>query len=110
MATMKKIAQGLDTYSNALVGLNFPAWIDNLILTANTAKTYNIPTGAKFLLFSCTTNFYVAYGGTAVIPSVDVTDGTGVELNPVLRSIDFNMTTISIISPINCIVTISAYK
>lgn len=99
-----------DIGGSPLIGLNQPKWVDNIVLVANVAKTYTVPTGAKSLLFSATTNFYVSYGGTAAVPSVDVTNGTGVELNPVLRSLDSSTTAISIISPVACIVAIIAYK
>ena len=48
------------------------------------ADTITVPAGAKFALFSANADFFARYDGSAaVVPSSDVEDGTGSELNPV---------------------------
>jgi hypothetical protein len=105
--TVERLAQPLDANSRAAIGLVVPGYVDNLVLTAGVAKTYTIPTGAKVLNFSANADFYVDFlGGTAAVPTADVTDGSGVVLNPGMRSGLTAADTISIISPGSCIVTI----
>lgn len=98
-----------DIGGQPLMGLNRPQHTDAVVLSANTAKTYTIPTGARYALFSANADFYVDYSGTAAVPAEDVTDGSAGEMNPVLRSVD-GLTSISIVSASSCIVTISVYK
>ncbi len=98
-----------DIPGQALTGLAYPQWIDVRVLAAGVAETHTIPTGATYVLFSTTSNFYVAYSGTATVPSADITNGSGPELNPVLRSVS-GLASISIISPATCIVTMAFYK
>lgn len=69
-------------------------WTDNLILVANTAKSYTLPTGTNLADSSTVTAtiFRVVAsggpvwinvnGGTAAIPSADVTDGSASTLIP----------------------------
>lgn len=82
--------------------------IDAVVLAANTAETYTIPTGARFLLFSADGDFYVRYAGTAAIPAADITNGSGSELNPAMRYVK-SLSSISIIAPLDTIVTVCAY-
>lgn len=98
-----------DVSGSPIIGLNRPQYVDAVVLTANTAATYTFPTGKKYALFSATADFYVSYSGTAVVPSTNVTDGTGPELNPVMRQVD-GLTSVSIISPSSCVVTVAIYK
>jgi hypothetical protein len=95
-----------------MIGLKAPQWVDQLSLTANVAVTYTIPTGAKYLLFNGTGNFYVSFvpSQAAVITGTSITTGVGAELNPVLRAVS-GLTAISIIGPTTgTVVTISAFK
>lgn len=82
-------------------------WVDAKSLAANVAKTFNIPLGAKYVVFSSTSNFYVMAGGAAAVPG-DVTDGTASELNPSMLMIEA-YTTIGVISPAASVVTASYY-
>lgn len=63
--------RGLDFAIPAL-----PTWVDNLSLAPSTAETYIVPAGVNRLLLSASTAVYVRIGGTAAVPSSDVTDGT----------------------------------
>lgn len=98
-----------DIGGSPLIGLNRPLYVDSVVLTANVAATYTLPTGAKYALFSANADFYVAYSGTAAVPSSSITNGTAPELNPVLRQVD-DLTSVSLISPNSCIITIAIYK
>lgn len=98
-----------DTSGKIAVGMMAPDHVDNLVLVANTAKTYTIPSGAATLLFSCTAPFWVNWYTTAVVPSTDIITGAGQCLNPMLRAIPDNVTAISIISAVNCKLSIEVF-
>lgn len=106
---MNRLMQLLDGQSNPTFGLNFSGYNDAIVLAAGVAQTYTIPSGAKSLLFSATESFYVAESGTASVPASNVVNGSAPVLNPVLRGVG-KLTSISIIAPVACIVTIAAYS
>lgn len=89
-------------------------YINNRVLVANTAQTFTIPTGAKRVSFNNTENIWVAYtfagydDKTAVVPSVNVTDGSGQVLNPKIRHLG-KVSKISIISPVACLVSLAYF-
>lgn len=75
-------------------------YVEGAALAANTAERLVIPSGAKFVLFSCTDNFCAKIGSatvTAAMP-IDTTDGSASMLNPSFRRIPENSTHISVIS------------
>lgn len=88
--------------------------IDVRVLAATTAESYTVPTGAVYIVFSCVTStgaaasFWADFNGTAAIPSTDITDGSGCEVNPAVRYVK-GVTTISLIAPAACIVTMAVY-
>ena len=61
--------------------------INNLVLTAGTAKSLVVPEGAGVAVFGSNCDFFLKVGGTAEAPGVDVTDGTGQEINPTARKV-----------------------
>jgi len=85
---------------------NCCGYIDNRVLAANTAETFTVPTGAKFVEMNCTANYWVAYtfsgfdDRTAAVPAADTTDGSGVELNPTRRFLGGGGTSVTKISVI----------
>jgi hypothetical protein len=85
-----------------------PAYVDARVLAANVSETHTIPTGALWVLFSSTCNFYAKLGASAAIPAADVTDGTGSELNPAAWQIS-GSTQITLISATACTVTMAFY-
>lgn len=97
--------------------INPPASIQNLVLVASTAQDITLSNWvdaaghpAYLLNFACTGNFYVKWNGTgAAVPSVNVTNGTGVELNPAQRLLG-GITSMSIVAPADCVLTISIYR
>jgi len=80
--------------------------VDSFLLTANTAKTITVPTfanskgeqtPAKKCVIAFDHNVWVNWSTAATIPSGDVIDGTGSELNPTARTLS-GVTSFSIIS------------
>lgn len=86
-----------------------PSYIDARVLAANTVESHTMPANARFVLFSSTCNFYVNPNGTAAVPAADVTDGTGSELNPAAYYWTTPPTSLSMIAPTACVVTMAIY-
>jgi hypothetical protein len=80
-------------------------------LTAETEGEVTVPEGARLVVFSATDDFYCRFDADAEIsvPSAAVTDGSGPELNPGVRLCD-GVTTISLVAPRACNVTLSFYS
>lgn len=81
-----------------LFALPAPDYVDVRVLAAGIEETHSVPAGANIVIFSATDDFWVNYDATAVDPSGDVTDGTGSELNPVVREIT-GVSTIHVVAP-----------
>ncbi len=80
-------------------------------LAASTAEAFTVPTGAKYVLFSATGDFYANYTTTATVPGdTAIADATASELNPAMRYIPAGCTSISVIAPAACVVTASFWK
>lgn len=108
---MAGVMTSLKVYGdNHSFALRAPRYIDNLNLTAGTAKSLTVPSGAVFAFFVPVNgvNFAVAYDTTAVFPVADITDGTAPDLNPVGREI-MGITTLSVISNTNTEITVLFY-
>ena len=69
--------------------------IDNYVLAGNVAENITKPTNGNYVVFSADGDFWAAYDHTASTSSTDITDGTGSELNPVVRDVR-HVTTISV--------------
>lgn len=72
-------------------------------LAAGVAKTITVPTGARFVLFSANSDFYVKGDGAATVPG-DISDGTAPVLNPAGRELT-GVSSLSLIAPAACVVT-----
>jgi hypothetical protein len=83
--------------------------VNALVLTAGAAKTATVPANATLAAFSATSQFYVNFFATAVIPSGDITNGSAPELSPTIRQVESG-STFSVVAPVDCIVTISYYN
>lgn len=57
--------------------VHLPRWVDVVYLDDANAKSYTVPSTAKYALLSSDGNFWVRVGDTAAVPTTDVTDGTG---------------------------------
>ena len=88
-----------------------PTYINARVLAATTNESVTIPTGATQVVFSANGDFYVnPNSGTAAVPSDDVTDGSGSELNPVGYSGLVAGSTFGIIAPAATNVTMAFYS
>lgn len=76
-------------------------------LSANTAESITVPSGARYVVFACGADFYANYTTTATVPG-DTTDGSASELNPTMRDVN-GKTTISVISASNTVITAAFY-
>jgi len=94
-------------------------YVNARVLAANTAETVTVPDASAIaalaqepgtrivVAFSAScSSYYVRYGGTAAVPSADVTDGSAAVRNPP-QLIFAQGETFSIIAPDACIVTMS---
>lgn len=81
--------------------------INSVSLAGGVAESMSVPSGANFVIFSSTTDFYANYTTTATVPG-DITNGTASELNPTARYLK-DVTTISIIAPQAGVVTMAFY-
>ena len=108
-AVVKAIGVSQHNGSFALVT---PNYTDALVLAADTAETLTVPSvgsnKANYVSFSATCNFYVDYDATATVPA-DTSDGTASELNPTIRFLNGNVTTISVISESACKITVNYF-
>lgn len=77
-------------------------------LSASSAESITVPTGAGIVVFAATGDFYANWTTTATVPG-DTTDGSASELNPGVRKVAAGAT-ISVIAPAACVVTASFYK
>ena len=81
--------------------------VDARVLAAGVAETHTVPAGARYVVFSATADFYAKFGAAAAVPAADVTNGTASALNPTQRRIPDGATTIGLIAPAACVVTLS---
>lgn len=88
---------------------NAPDYIDAQVLAANVAEVWTAPANARFVIFSGTCNFYARPAAAAAVPAVDVADGTASELNPAAWYFGNGATTVGLIAPTACVVTMSVY-
>ena len=111
--TMSELSLIRDNRGVPTGGLVTTGYVDAVVLSANAAQTYTVPSGANYLRFSGTADFYINIGGTATVPSVTTATGASNMLikleSPAIRSVSGN-TSVSVIAPVTTIVTIEAFK
>lgn len=79
-------------------------------IAASTAQSLTVPTGARFIVFSASDDFYVRYDGTAATVPSSATWTTGdVELNPAVRIVSGGQV-ISVIAPAACVIIGTFYS
>lgn len=104
MKAISNVRSTADTYA-----VNPADYVNNYVLAANVAETVTVPSGAQAVSFSANGDFYVNFnGGTAAVPSVDITNGTGSELNPSIRYIA-GWSSFSIVAPATTVVVLAYY-
>lgn len=87
-----------------------PEYVDAMFLAASVNEDYTVPANANYLIFSANADFYVKKGGTAAVPSTEVADGSGSEMNPVGYSVEGGETLGFIAPAADTVVTISVYS
>jgi hypothetical protein len=109
---MRKLKIEMDGYhSSSTQAIRQSDYIDVAFLAAGTAEYQTVPTDARIVLFSATSNFYLnaRHNTAAVIPTGDITNGSGVEYNPIARLVT-PAEKFSLIASTACIVTMAYYK
>ena len=71
-------------------------------------QSVTVPAGARIAVFNSTGNFYANWLAAAAVPTANITDGSGPELNPVARDIS-GLASFSLIAPANCVVTVAYF-
>lgn len=106
---MRKLNIEMDGYhlspTHAIVQSDY---IDVAFLGIDTAESFTVPARANIVLFSSDSNFYLNTRTTAVIPTGDITDGSGPEYNPIVRQVSPG-NSLSLISPAACIIMLAFY-
>lgn len=102
------LTQRVDSNGNNIFARPPSGYVLARALAANTAESFAVPAGAKFVVLSSTADFYVNCAGTATVPG-DTTDGTASELNPSTLDVS-GVATISVISAGTPIVTAAFYS
>ena len=107
---MRKLNIEMDGYhlspTQAIVQSDY---IDVAFLAADTAESFTVPAKAKIVLFSSTTNFYLNTRAVAVVPTGDISDGSGPEYNPIARQVSSG-DTLSLIASTACIIMLAFYS
>jgi hypothetical protein len=101
-----------DTGANNAVGRTFSDTVYNMVLVANTENHITIPTAANKVVINSTVDVYFQIGNSTVsasVPSSNVTNGLGSDLNPSVYYFKPTDTTISAISTIAGIVSLNFY-
>lgn len=104
----------LDKATNSAYSSNvrpIPAYVDAVVLVANTAQSQLVPTSARWVLFSSSCGvIYVIKNATAAVPAATTTTGAAPELNPAAYDLRGNSARyLSLISPYACVVTMAFY-
>jgi hypothetical protein len=91
------------------------SYVDVRVLSAGVAKSVTVPTFAAdakalvVVVFSANcSDYYVNVTGTAVEPTIDITDGSGSERNPSALQF-YQGDTYSVLAPTACKVTLAMY-
>jgi len=106
---------GYDAYNRSPYSLLQSNKILPVVLSAGISQTVAIPTGSKYVLMAVNggNDFYMllsnASNTSIAVPTVTSASASGPELNPLLRTV-VGYTYISLISPANCVITLSYFK
>lgn len=76
-------------------------YINTRALAANTAEAIAVPAGAKYVVFGADCSFGARYNATLAGTAAafgDVTDGSGIDMNPTVRYLIGTVAEISIIT------------
>ncbi len=78
-------------------------------LTSGVGKQITTPADAKLVMFSATAPFWARFGTAASLPTGDITNGSGPELNPCVRTVTPG-TAIGLVAASACYVSLSFYR
>lgn len=92
--------------SNVLASATY---IDAKVLLANTSQTQTVPTGANWVVFSATCNFYAQRGASASVPAATISNGSSPQVNPSAWNVT-DITQLTLIADTNCTVTLAFYS
>lgn len=101
----------VDLRNNSLGVLPVSTKTNNLVLTANVAKSISNPSQfGNYAVIGCDKfGLFVKANGNAVVPSADVTDGTGQMIDPVIINVA-GLTSLSFVCASAAIVSVSFYN
>jgi len=86
-----------------------PQHVNAIVLDGTNPTTNAVPSGARFVLFATTGNFFARPDGVVTVPGASITDGTAGEINPTVWDVTV-VTNIHIIASAATTVTLSFYK
>lgn len=76
MGTLQPLVSSFPGLAGALPVLPFPLFVNHVVVTA--VKDVTVPANAKYVIISPDADCWISGGhGSAVVPSGDITDGTG---------------------------------
>lgn len=103
--------QEVISFIDRLGAIPAETYVDNIVLVAGVAKTVTVPSDATHAIFSGTGDFWAIFKAStaAVVPSADITDGTGCVLNPTMRDVNA-LTEFSLISSATPLISIAFVK
>ncbi len=98
-----------DHQSQISNAIDAPEYVDVMFVTTS-AETYTIPTGVNVIVFSADKDFFVRWDGSAAaVPTTEVADGTGSEINPTSRGVRGKSTFSIIGAAADTIVTLACF-
>ena len=86
-----------------------PQHVNAIVLDGTNPTTNAVPSGARFVLFASTGNYFARPDGVVTVPGSSLTDGSAGEINPTLWAVN-DVTNIHVIASSAIIVTLSFYK
>lgn len=109
-------SKALVKYQDGTYALSIPTFSNRHDVAANTAESDTVPSISSvkaqyvnFIPTAACVDFYVNYTTTAVVPGGDITDGSAPDHNPTMRYIAGTVTTISLIAPNACTITLEYF-
>lgn len=86
-----------------------PQHVNAIVLDGTNPTTNAVPTGARFVLFSSTGNFFARPDAVVTVPGSSLTDGSAGEINPTVWAVT-DVTNIHVIASSAITVCLSFYK
>lgn len=107
---MREFFRGFPSSAGAAAFTIYPSdHVNTAVFSGAGAKSISVPAGARFVVFAASGDFYAAYDGAAAVPSADISDGSGSELNPTQRELPDGIATIGLAVDAACTITLGFY-